>query len=66
MVMWSEGEGKRGSCKVGIGILKVINLLKERKILPVKELIFWTGGCCGQNKKFNCLLIVLHRAARFR
>jgi hypothetical protein len=64
MVIWSEGEGKRGSCKVGTGILKVINLLKERKILPVKGLIFWCDGCCGQNKNFFTVCLWSHIVLR--
>ncbi|KAJ8890775.1 hypothetical protein PR048_010284 [Dryococelus australis] len=52
MVMWVEGQCKHGSSEVASGILKVLNELRKKKILPVNELILWSNGCTGQNKNF--------------
>ncbi|KAJ8882535.1 hypothetical protein PR048_014346 [Dryococelus australis] len=38
--------------EVASAILKVLNELRKKKILPVNELILWSDGCTGQNKNF--------------
>ncbi|KAJ8889596.1 hypothetical protein PR048_009096 [Dryococelus australis] len=57
MVMWVEGQGKRGSSEVASAILKVLNELHKKKILPVNELIPWSDGCTGQNKNFFIVVL---------
>ncbi|KAJ8869010.1 hypothetical protein PR048_030556 [Dryococelus australis] len=40
------------SSEVASAILKVLNELRKKKILPANELILWSDECTGQNKTF--------------
>ena len=57
MTIWTEADGKRGSCEVGSAVYDfVINqdLTKYRKIHSFSD------GCGGQNKNRNIVSLMLH------
>lgn len=64
MVLWTEGDAKRGSCEIATALLKTFVLMHSRKALPVQELVFWSDSCAGQNKNFQILALMSYLVQR--
>ncbi|XP_052122519.1 uncharacterized protein LOC127749229 [Frankliniella occidentalis] len=60
---WNESEARKGANEIATSVLLFIEMMANR---GVKEIIFWSDNCSGQNKNKYLFSMYTHACAKYK